>query len=186
MVSFIALLWWASASSPFCVCICTAYISLHDCWHRPVSLFALLCFKPFHDSLSKLCLPQQDNPAVSHKMAASVIYNNLQELAEEQSTGGNCRSGEPCSQCDSQLEGVLSPHVKRLLARWPPSSRGLGRAAGLGSRDRQYCVTLPEQEVEVKALFLLHRAQHDSSWSEAKLSPRGHRSLAWPHCLTVF
>ena len=65
------------------------YISLHDCWHRPVSLFALLCFKPFSDSLSMLRLPQQDNPAVSHKMAASVIYNNLRELAEEQSTGGN-------------------------------------------------------------------------------------------------
>lgn len=175
-----------SALSPFCVCICTAYISWHDCWHKPVSLFALLCFKPFSDSLSMLRLPQQDNPAVSHKMAASVIYNNLRELAEEQSTGGNGGSDESRSQCDSQLEGVLSPHVKRLLALWPPSGRELGRAAELGSGDRQRCVTLPGQEVEVKPLFLLHRVQHDSSWSEPKLSPGGQRSSAWPHCLTVF
>lgn len=96
--------------------ICTAYIGLHDCWRRPVSLFALLCFKPFSDSLSMLRLPQQDNPAVSHKMAASVINNNLRELAEEESTGGNRVSGEPRSLCDSQLEGVLSLHVERLLA----------------------------------------------------------------------
>lgn len=91
-------------------------ISLHDCWRRPVSLFAQLWFKPCSDSISMFHMPQQDNPAVSHKMAASVIYNNVLELAEEQSTGGNRGSGEPCSQCVSQLEGVLSPHVKRLLA----------------------------------------------------------------------
>lgn len=53
---------------------------------------------------------------MSHKMAASVIYNNLWELAKEQSTGGKRGSGEARSQCDSQLEGVLSAHVKRLLA----------------------------------------------------------------------
>lgn len=116
------------------MCICTAYISLPDCWHRPVSLFALLCFKPFHDSLSKLRLPQQDNPAVSRKMAASVIYNNLQELAEEQSTGGNCRSVEPCSQCDSQLEGVLSPHVKRLLAPLTALQQGTGKGCRTGKQ----------------------------------------------------
>ncbi len=121
-----------SALSPLCVRICTAYISWHDCWHEPVSLFALLCFKPFSDSLSMLRLPQQDNPAVSHKMAASVIYNNLRELAEEQSTGGNGRSGESCSQCDSQLEGVLSPHVKRLLAPLTALRQGTGKGCRTG------------------------------------------------------
>lgn len=61
-------------------------------------------------------MPQQDNPAVSHKMSTSVIYDNVQELAKEQSTGENEGSGKPCSQRISQLEGVLSSHVKRLLA----------------------------------------------------------------------
>lgn len=117
-----------------CVCVCTAHISLHDSWHRPVTLFALLCFKPFCDSLSMLRLPQQDNPAVSHKMAASVIYNNLRELAEEQSTGGNAGSGEPRSQRDSQLEGVLSPHVKRLLAPLTAPRRGTGQGCRTGKR----------------------------------------------------
>lgn len=116
------------------LCICTACISFHDCWLRPLSLFALLCFKPFSDSLSMLCLPQQDNPAVAHKMAASVIYNNPRKLAEEQSTGGKKGSGEPRSQCDSQLVGVLSPHVKRLLAPLTTLRQGTGKGCRIGKR----------------------------------------------------
>lgn len=71
---------------------------------------------------------------MSHKMAASVIYNNLQELAKEQSTGGNRGSNEPCSQCDSQLEGVLSPHVKRLLAPLTTLWQGTGNGCRTGKQ----------------------------------------------------
>ena len=128
----------SSTTPPSCVCIWTAYIGSHDCWRWPVSLFVLLCFKPFSDSLSMLRLPQQDNPAVSHKMAASVIYNNLWELAEEQSTGGNVGGGggaaSPGSQRDSQLEGVLSPHVKRLLAPLTALRRGTGKGYRTGKQ----------------------------------------------------
>lgn len=116
------------------MCICTANISLHDCWRRPVSLFALLCFKQFSDSLSMLRLPQQDNPAISHKMAASVIYN-LQELAEKQSTGGNRGSCEPHSQCDSQLEGVLSPSCEEAFS--PPDRPPAGDWEGCRTGKRR-------------------------------------------------
>ncbi|KAK2844091.1 hypothetical protein Q5P01_010750 [Channa striata] len=70
----------------------------HSGFKSVVAFIALLCFKPFSNSLSMLRLPQQDNPAVSHKMAASVIYNNLWELDEKQSTGGSGGRGELPSQ----------------------------------------------------------------------------------------
>lgn len=117
------------------LCVYLYSISLHDCWRRAVSLFALLCFKPFSESLSTLRLTQQDNPADSHKMAASVIYNNLRELAEEQSTGGNGGGGTR-SQCDShnQLEGVLSPHVKRVLVPLTALRQETGQGCRTGKR----------------------------------------------------
>lgn len=65
-------------------------MSVHECWVQSCFFVCCALFQTiFPDSLSMLRLPQQDNPPVSHKMAASVIYNNLWELAEEQSTGGN-------------------------------------------------------------------------------------------------
>lgn len=73
-------------------------------------------------------LPQQDNRAVSHKMAASVIYNNLLELArnsEQEGTGDR-------SQC--QLDGVLSPHVERLLAPLNALQQGTGGGRRTGKR----------------------------------------------------
>lgn len=118
------------------VCLCTAYISSRDCWHGPVSLFAPLCFKPFSDSLSTLRLPQQDillTPVKWQHLSSIIMCGGL---AKEQSTG---RAGWESvgrvshSQRDSQLEGVLCPHVKRLLA----PLTALRQETGQGCRDRE-------------------------------------------------
>lgn len=125
---------------------CVCMFVQHICARVIVGAGLLLCLlrsvsNHFSVSPSTLRLPQQDNPAVSHKMAASVVYNNLRELAEEQSTGGKggCGVGggasdEPRSQRDSQLEGVLSTHVKRLLAPLTALRQGTGKGCRTGKR----------------------------------------------------
>lgn len=168
--------------------ICCVYlrsihcVSLQDCWRRPVSLFALLWFNPCSDSISLFHMPQQDNPPISHKMAASVIYNNAGRGTVNRGNGG---SAEPCSQCVSQLEGVLSPHVKRLLAPrdHPPAGDWAGLQEAETDSTAWHCQNRKWKKRHYFSLIGHNIIAREVNQSTAS---RGQRSSTWPHCLTSF